>query len=72
MNKIQLDPRIFIIEDFLTPKECSDYIEKSELQSFEEAKVNMGGTQVMLKGVRNNDRLLFFDENLAETLWSKI
>ncbi|MDH7911881.1 2OG-Fe(II) oxygenase [Winogradskyella sp. SYSU M77433] len=72
MNKIQLDAQIFIIEDFLTLKECSDYIEKSELQSFEEAKVNMGGTQVMLKGVRNNDRLLFFDENLAETLWSKI
>lgn len=72
MKKVQLDPQIFIVEDFLSIKECSDYIEKSELQTFEEAKINMGGNQVMMKGVRNNDRLLFFDENLAEELWLKL
>ena len=72
MKKIELHPQAFIIEDFLSEKECSDYIEKAELQTFEEAKINMRGQQVMNKMVRNNDRLLFFDEHLAETLWLKI
>ena len=72
MKKIELHPQIFIIEDFLTVKECSNYIERAELQTFEEAKVNMQGHQVMNKMVRNNDRVLFFDENLAKDLWLKL
>jgi len=72
MKKIQLHPQIIIIEDFLSMKRCSSYIEKSELQNFEEAKINMQGNQVMNKIVRNNDRLLFFDKDLAEDLWQKL
>lgn len=72
MKKIELHPQAFVIEDFLSSKECSNYIEKAEQQTFEEAKINMLGNQVMNKTVRNNDRLLFFDENLAKDLWLKI
>ncbi|WP_435524532.1 hypothetical protein [Chryseobacterium indoltheticum] len=31
----------------------------------------MGGRQMMSKGVRNNDRLMIFDNNLAENLFKK-
>ena len=72
MKKTELHNQIFTIENFLSVKECDDFIEKAEIQSFEEAKVNAGGTQVMNKMVRNNDRLFFFDETLANTLWLKV
>ena len=72
MKKIQLHSQIFIVEDFLSAKDCARYIEMAELQTFEEAKVNMMGQQVTNKMVRNNDRLLFFDHDLAEDLWQKL
>ena len=72
MRKTDLHHQIFTVEDFLSAQECSNYIEKAELQNFEEAKINMQGNQVMNKMVRNNDRLLFFDNDLAENLWLKI
>lgn len=72
MKKIELHPQIFIVDNFLSAKECSNYIEKAELQNFEEAKINMQGNQVMNKMIRNNDRLLFFDDNLANDLWLKL
>lgn len=72
MEKVKLDSQIFLVEDFLSAQECDAYIEKSKLQTFEEAKINIQGQQVMNKMVRNNDRLLFFDENLAEELWLKL
>ena len=72
MKKIELHPEAFLIEDFLSKQDCQMYIEASEHQEFEEAKINMFGRQVMNKGVRNNDRLIFFDEKLASSLWEKL
>lgn len=72
MKKIELHPQIFVVEDFLSSRDCSNYIEKAELQIFEEAKVNIMGQQVENKMIRNNDRLLFFDHDLANNLWQKL
>ncbi len=72
MKKIELHPKVFLIKNFLTKKMCDHFIEKGELISFEEAKVNIDGKQVMLKGVRNNKRILFKDERLAQRIWLQI
>ncbi|NAS30024.1 oxidoreductase, 2OG-Fe(II) oxygenase [Flavobacteriaceae bacterium R38] len=72
MKKIDLHPEIFLVKDFLSQQECNAFIEKGELVSFEEAKVNIDGKQVSVKGIRNNERLLFKDEFLAESIWKKI
>ncbi|WP_460217800.1 2OG-Fe(II) oxygenase [Psychroserpens sp. MEBiC05023] len=72
MKKIELHPQIFTVDDFLSVNECSNFIEKSELQTFEAAKINMQGSQVLNKMIRNNDRLLFFDEDLANNLWLRL
>ncbi|WP_299891576.1 2OG-Fe(II) oxygenase [uncultured Lacinutrix sp.] len=72
MKKIELHKDIFLIKDFLSQEECEAYITFSETQEFEEAKINMGGVQVMNKGVRNNDRILFFNNDLANSLWDRI
>jgi hypothetical protein len=71
MKKIELHPQIFLIENFLSEPECDDYIHMTQSKVFEEAKINMGGRQMMSKGVRNNDRLMIFDNNLAQNLFKK-
>ncbi|MDR6514930.1 prolyl hydroxylase family protein [Chryseobacterium camelliae] len=71
MEKTVLHTQIFLIEDFLTDQECDHYITQAEDQDFEEAKINMQGRQVMSKGIRNNDRLMVFDNELAENLFRK-
>ena len=72
MKKIKHHHDIFTIENFLTKEECLAFIQTAEKVSFEEAKVNIGGKQTKLKGVRNNERIMFKDENLAEEIWQKI
>ncbi|REC59060.1 oxidoreductase, 2OG-Fe(II) oxygenase [Chryseobacterium pennae] len=71
MEKTDLHPQIFLIEDFLSEAECNEYIALSQEKNFEEAKINVGGRQMMSKGIRNNDRLMIFDNNLAEDLFKK-
>ncbi|WP_077413208.1 2OG-Fe(II) oxygenase [Chryseobacterium sp. JV274] len=71
MEKTELHPQIFLIEDFLTETECDQYISLSQEKVFEEAKINVFGRQQMNKGVRNNDRLMIFDKAMAEDLFKK-
>lgn len=71
MEKIELHLQVFLIEDFLSEAECDDYIALSEGKTFEEAKINVGGRQMMSKGIRNNDRLMIFDNKMAENLFRK-
>ena len=71
MEKIELHPDIFLIEDFLTETECNQYIALAQDKVFEEAKINVFGRQRMNKGIRNNDRLMIFDTAIAEELFNK-
>ncbi len=72
MKKIELQKDINLVENFLSKAECLSFIEKGETVSFEEAKVNISGQQVMVKGIRNNERILFKDHTLADRIWNKI
>lgn len=71
MKRVITD-QIFEVENFLTAEECDVFLKRFENNDFEEAKVNIDGEQTMFKSIRNNDRILFFDEGLAEELWYKI
>jgi len=71
MEKTELHPQIFLIENFLTDEECDRYIGLTQDKVFEEAKINMHGQQLMNKGERNNDRLMIFNEDLAKDLFEK-
>lgn len=71
MKKIELHREVFLIENFLNNEECDHFIELTQDKVFEEAKINMRGQQTMNKGVRNNDRLMIFDKNLAEDFFRK-
>lgn len=63
---------IWTIDDFLTQKECEDLIIFSEQKGYEEAKVSLASGPKMIKGLRNNYRLMYQDENLANQYWQKL
>lgn len=71
MEKTELHPQIFLIEDFLSSEACDEYVAMAQGKVFEEAKISMNGRQMMSKGIRNNDRLMIFDNQLADELFEK-
>jgi prolyl 4-hydroxylase len=72
MEKINFGAGMFTIKEFLSPLECQQYIDYSELKGYEEATVQArAGGSMMLKEVRNNDRVIFDDAALAEKLFTR-
>ncbi|SHL78566.1 prolyl hydroxylase family protein [Flavobacterium chilense] len=71
-NIINETMEIYTIENFLTVDECHELIQKSEQIGFEEAGVNIDGAQKMIKMVRNNERILYQNEEYASFLWQKL
>ena len=66
-----LNDSVFVVDDFLTPEECQHYIRLSEDVGYEEALVNTPQGQVRRANVRNNERVLFKDDELAAMLWER-
>ena len=73
MEKQIYTPGIFTLKHFLSPDECKDLITKSEAMGYEEATVDVGnGVQRMIKGVRNNERVLYKDNAYATFIWERL
>jgi hypothetical protein len=71
MNKIVYSDQAFVIHQFLTLAECDGYTQLSEQIGYEEATVSIDGGQQMIKGIRNNYRLIYTDEELATRLFER-
>jgi hypothetical protein len=63
---------IFTIDHFLSQGECDDYVKRGEDKGFEEASVSTQRGMVMMKNVRNNDRVIMDDASLAGHLWQRV
>lgn len=72
MVKEELHPNVFTISDFLSEKECREWLISNDNRVFEESLIQSGGRQVMNKNVRNNERHLFFNVPLAMELWERL
>ena len=72
MQLIVHTPQIWSIENFLTAEECAELIRLSESLGYQEAEVSLPGGAKMIKGMRNNYRLLHQDEALAERYWQQL
>ncbi|TWF32338.1 2-oxoglutarate-Fe(II)-dependent oxygenase superfamily protein [Chitinophaga polysaccharea] len=73
MEKYTYNPGIFTIRDFFSLEECKALIEKSEALGYEEATVDVGnGVQRLIKGVRNNERVLYKDKAYATFIWERL
>lgn len=72
MQITSLATDIFTIEGFWSKRECEEFIAKSEAIGYEAATVETEKGQVVLEGVRNNSRILYKDEDLAQYLWRSL
>lgn len=67
-----LTDEIGTIADFFSAAECDEYIRWSETIGFEEATVSTAGGMVMMKRVRNNDRVMVDDSERAQALYQRL
>jgi hypothetical protein len=72
MQVVQHTDTIWTIENFLSGAECAEMIGLSEALGYEEAEVSLPGGARMMKGLRNNYRLLHQDVALADRYWQQL
>ena len=65
-------PYIIEVPDLLTPDECGSLIAKIESLRPDVATINTRFGAAMRTDVRNNDRVMFDDEDLARTLLERV
>lgn len=72
-HKIKVGSRedIFLIGDFLSAEECAAFIAFSEGRGYEGALISTAMGQIVAKDVRNNDRLIWDDHELAQKWWNR-
>ena len=63
---------IGVIPDFLSAQECQDFVDFSEAKVYEGAPVSTGRGMVMMKDVRNNDRVMVDDVAMAAQLYQRV
>ena len=70
IRKETITADITLLHNFISKERCEQIIMLGEQQGFREAGVNVGmGRQRVIKGVRNNSRIMFDDIPLADQLW---
>ena len=62
---------IGVIADFLSAEECDALIAFGEDLGFEDAPVSTYEGPVMMKDLRNNDRVMLDDHDRARELWER-
>ena len=72
MKQIHHSDKIWTIENFLSNAECEALISLSENLGYNEAEVSLSSGAKMMKGLRNNYRVLYNDHELALKLWEKL
>jgi len=63
------DPRLFVIHGFLSPEGCERLTERSEQLGYADAPINTAFGPLLRKDVRDNQRLLLDDPELATAWW---
>ena len=64
--------RLLTVDGFFSPEECAQQIARSEGEGYEAATISTRGGAVMNTEIRNNDRLIADDPELAAMLWQRI
>ncbi len=67
-----LTEEVFVVPEFFSEEECQHFIQMCESHGFEEALVSTEKGQVRNTNLRNNDRIILDDLQLAEELWQRI
>lgn len=72
MKAIYHTDKIWTITDFLSREECEVLIDMSEQISYQEAEVSLSSGAQMMKGLRNNYRVVHTDTALTAKFWQAL
>ena len=73
MKKAPLENPIFTVPNVLSKAECAEYIALTENIGYTPAGLTVGQDEyVMAPSIRNNDRVILDDEELAANLWHRV
>jgi len=67
----EVAPDIYTIDNFWSTEQCNQYIALAEDIGFEPATINTDFGVRRIEHVRNNNRVIYKDDALANTLWLK-
>jgi hypothetical protein len=70
--RTELAENLFTIAGLLTAAECQQVIELGERLGFDAATVALESGAQLMTTVRNNDRVIFEDPQLAAQLWERV
>ena len=71
-SNIIIPDRLLTIDGFFSPDECAAQIRRSEGAGYEAATISTRAGAMMNTSVRNNDRLIADDPELADMLWQRV
>ncbi len=63
---------VFVVKNYLSKEECTEYITLSHRMGYEEAAIQTTEGPKLVKTIRNNDRVIFDDNKLAQKLFFKV
>ena len=72
MEYIEHTNHIFSVENALSSQYCESLINLSEDEGYIDAPITTAAGPVMAKHIRNNERVILDDEELADELWQII
>lgn len=72
MKLIRHSEYIYSIENFWSVSKCNEFIQRSESIGYQEALIQTDFGQKRLEQVRNNQRVLFTDNDLAHEIWDEL
>ena len=68
----QIDDDIFTVSNIFDGAECLELVARAESIGFEAASVRTPSGPKMMTHIRNNDRVVFNDVQLADEMWKRI
>jgi predicted 2-oxoglutarate/Fe(II)-dependent dioxygenase YbiX len=72
MQLKQLSENVFIIDSFWSKRQCEDFTAKSESIGYEAATIETEKGHMLVESVRNNNRVIYKDFQLASELWKEL
>ena len=72
MKMKELRKQIYLIEDFWSSQKCDEYISKTESIGYQPAKVQTENGFRVVDFIRNNNRVICKDFELANSLWDEV
>ncbi|MDP9603288.1 UNVERIFIED_ORG: hypothetical protein J2W38_003077 [Variovorax paradoxus] len=71
MKRTDIAKGIFVIDRLLEAPECEALVQRAEKSGFEQAPITTPAGPRVETATRNNDRHVFDDSTLAESLWQR-